>query len=183
MDPSIKQILFWRVLLPVTATVAAVLIARKRGLPFKETFAWRLPRPVMWITWLPAWAVVIALEELLTRRLGLDTPTDWTGRSPMVLGLTGLGMVVVAPLSEELLFRGLVYSRLEGLRFGTPGAVLGSALAFGALHFQYSPAAMALVALDGVVFALARRYTRAVPLCFALHAMGNLYAYLERLPS
>ncbi len=62
-----------------------------------------------------------------------------------------LVIVIGAPIAEELFFRGLVLRSLEN-RFGTVWAVIGSAVVFGATHFQ--PVQFPALTAAGVVFAL-----------------------------
>lgn len=59
--------------------------------------------------------------------------------------------------------------------------MIATALLFSLLHFQYGPAEWTLIALDGIGFGLARAWTGSVPLTFVMHAMGNCYAFLERV--
>lgn len=62
-----------------------------------------------------------------------------------------IAVVVIAPVIEELFFRGLVLRSLER-RFGTAWAVAGSSLAFGAAHLQLVQ--FPALAAAGVVFGL-----------------------------
>ncbi|HUQ39427.1 MAG TPA: CPBP family intramembrane glutamic endopeptidase [Acidimicrobiales bacterium] len=79
-------------------------------------------------------------------------------------------VVVGAPLVEELFFRGLL-QRALGRRFPAPVAVAGSAVAFGAVHYQ--PLQFpALVALGLVLGTLAHRAGRLGP-AIAAHATFN----------
>lgn len=79
------------------------------------------------------------------RELGAKATT------PGGVALMFLMVAVGAPIAEELFFRGLLLRSLEK-RFGTAWAVAGSAVAFGATHFQLLqfPALTAV----GAVFAL-----------------------------
>jgi len=45
------------------------------------------------------------------------------------------GMVVAAPIAEELLFRGLIYRGLSDSRLGALGAVVLTSIAFGLVHY------------------------------------------------
>lgn len=81
-----------------------------------------------------------------------------------------LSVVVVAPVVEELFFRGLLLRSIEQ-RWGTRVAVIGSSMIFGATHFQaiQFPA----LALAGLLFAvLAVRSGRLGP-AIAAHAGFN----------
>lgn len=68
---------------------------------------------------------------------------DWgsTSASSLLQGEAGvftvlvslLALGVLAPIAEEIAFRGIVYKKLSGL-IGTPAAIIVSALLFGAVH-------------------------------------------------
>lgn len=71
--------------------------------------------------------------------------------SPGAVVLLFLGAALLAPFAEELMYRGLLLRSIEK-RFGQVAAVVGSAVVFGAIHFQglQFPALCAA----GLVFAL-----------------------------
>jgi CAAX protease family protein len=83
-----------------------------------------------------------------------------------------LQVVVVAPLTEEFLFRGLI---LRGLlkRYGTVTAVVASAVLFGAFHaniWQFSSAV-----LIGLIFGWFRVETQSLLPCLFGHAFWNFF--------
>jgi membrane protease YdiL (CAAX protease family) len=89
---------------------------------------------------------------------------------------------LIAPFSEELLFRGLVYRWLAGWR-GQVFAVVISAVIFGLLHGQFliHPDAQGLVAsieliIAGAVLAYLAVRSGSLRTSFATHAAYNLGA-------
>jgi membrane protease YdiL (CAAX protease family) len=84
-----------------------------------------------------------------------------------------LAVAVVAPVVEELFFRGLVLRSLER-RVGTAWAVVGSAVAFGLAHFELLQLP-ALVGVGVVCGVLAVRTGRLGPGIF-VHAAFNAVA-------
>lgn len=92
---------------------------------------------------------------------------------PVWLGLVLYG--IVAPMVEEIVFRGVIYNRIKKF-FGIPKAVVFSALLFGMFHgnlpqFLYGTAMGALIA---VLYECAG--------CFAapvlVHVSANVFAFL-----
>lgn len=81
--------------------------------------------------------------------------------------------VVLAPLAEELLFRGLLFGSLRG-RVGAWSAALVSGAVFGAIHLGggQDPFIPVLTAL-GVVLALAYHYSGVLYTAIAIHAINN----------
>ena len=92
------------------------------------------------------------------------------------IALVMLGVVVGAPIFEELFFRGLVLRAFER-KWGTITGVLASSALFGAVHLQLLqfPALMAF----GIIAALlVRRYQRLGPAIWA-HVGFNLIAVIN----
>ena len=56
-----------------------------------------------------------------------------------------LGIVLVAPTAEALIFRGAVFTQLARTRLRSAGAAVLAAVLFAGLHVQYGPAEMGLV--------------------------------------
>jgi membrane protease YdiL (CAAX protease family) len=117
---------------------------------------------------------------LVADRLG--APGHWTEwfDEALVFGAPGAalvtlaGAVVLAPLTEELVFRGLMFATLRR-RVAWPVAAAVSALAFAALH-GYGFAGFASVWWSGFVWAWTYERTRSVWPSIAAHAAGNLWA-------
>lgn len=88
---------------------------------------------------------------------------------PWLAGMAGLLlMVLLAPVVEELLFRGLIY-RLLRQTFGMLLSVVLSAGCFALMHGQPEPPQI----FGGIVFALAYEWSRNLWVAVALHAAGN----------
>jgi membrane protease YdiL (CAAX protease family) len=87
-----------------------------------------------------------------------------------------LGIVLVAPTVEELIFRGALFTPLARTRLGAVGAVVITALAFAAFHVQYGVPQLVLIAVDGVFYGSARAATGSSLVSLACHVLGNAYA-------
>ena len=96
-----------------------------------------------------------------------DLLADFNG---ILLVLMGVGVVLVAPVVEELFFRGLLLGTLRE-RWGTLAAVIGSSLFFGATHFQ--PLQFAGLTAAGLVFAAAVVKTGRLGSAIAVHVGFN----------
>jgi membrane protease YdiL (CAAX protease family) len=97
-------------------------------------------------------------------------------QSPAVAQVLGVvAVVVVAPVAEELLFRGLLLRSLLR-RFDAPLAVTGSAFVFAAVHLLDSSAAplLAPLALVGLVSGIRAVRTGELSQSILLHAGFNL---------
>ena len=162
-------------LLAVTGglVVAPRALAGLRLLP--ASHAWR-GVAIGLVLAIPAWVAVTVLANLSAtalRAFGFEQDTGIVDTvmqrgDPTVIVLA---VVLVAPIAEELFFRGVVYNAWER-EYGIRVAVLGSAGLFAAIHgslFLLVP----IFAL-GVALALLYRSTRSLAATIVMHAGFNL---------
>ena len=105
--------------------------------------------------------------------------TEWFDSDLVFGGSAGVarslsGAVIAAAVSEEILFRGLLFATLRR-RLGWVLAGLVSALAFAALH-GYATHGFTSVALSGLVWAWSYERTRSLWPALIGHAFGNFMA-------
>jgi membrane protease YdiL (CAAX protease family) len=86
----------------------------------------------------------------------------------LALLVIGIG----APLSEELLFRGFLFSALAS-RLGLGGAALATSLVWAAMHYGYTLIGLAEVFLVGLLFAWLLWRTGSLRVAIFCHALYN----------
>ena len=99
---------------------------------------------------------------------------------PMTLFLGFIGAVFIAPVSEELLFRGVLFNRLKIIK-GAPFGIVVSSILFGSLHF-YGGAPF-LHVMTATVFGMLMcvfymKYDN-ILMNMAVHFLGNLFIYIN----
>jgi membrane protease YdiL (CAAX protease family) len=179
--------------LPLSSLLAAlpllVLLERRLLAPAQlsagEVFGLR-PRataPAVAVAALGLAALWLGLESLIilgAQAAGLVLPWSDTvhedvilGGAPVVVSVL-LDGIVVAPVVEEIAFRGLVYGSLRARFAPWPAALLSAAL-FASLHL-HQPIGMAVVFTGAVASALVYERTRSLWPCIAAHALNNVFA-------
>ncbi|OQW96238.1 MAG: hypothetical protein BWK77_05735 [Verrucomicrobia bacterium A1] len=125
---------------------------------------------------LPAIAAAAFTARLLLQWGGIEAEPQEVlrlmvdhGSGPLRFYLIALG-VVIAPVAEEVLFRGIVMPSLAR-HVGVAGALVASAAVFAAMHMNV--AATAPLFVLGLVFGLAYLYTGSLTVPIALHAVFN----------
>jgi membrane protease YdiL (CAAX protease family) len=115
-------------------------------------------------------AVLNSGKEKLLEQLG-------AGQSTALLLLSAALTCVLAPMCEEFLFRGYIFTALRNWRGVWPAAVITGVL-FGAVHAGSAPA-VDLVPLAGLGFGLCLlyRYTGSLYPCIAVHSLNNSIAF------
>src|SRR5262249_20511694 len=96
-------------------------------------------------------------------------------RQPGELVKSLVVLALLAPLVEELIFRGLIYGWVSG-RWGTITGWIVSSLAFAAAH--YEPAHILLVLPLGVLFGWLRRRTDSILPSLVAHIVNNGFAVI-----
>jgi hypothetical protein len=117
------------------------------------------------------WGLLLnAGKEKLLEQLG-------AGESTTLLLLSAGLTCVVAPICEEFLFRGFIFTALRNWRGVWPAAAI-TGLVFGAVHAGSAPA-VDLVPLAALGFGLCLlyRYTGSLYPCIAAHSLNNCIAF------
>jgi hypothetical protein len=109
-------------------------------------------------------------------------PPEWfeaIETSPSV-ALVVFGLVVLAPLLEEALFRGFLYRAVSDVAgtHGVPIAIGITAILFALAHFPGDVLAFVQGLVMGVVLGLARAHTGSIVTTLAMHALVNGAAIL-----
>ncbi len=115
-------------------------------------------------------ALVHPSEEKLLETLGTNEGTS------LLLASAAL-TCVVAPICEEFLFRGFIFTALRSWRGTLPAAVI-TGLVFGGVHAGSAPA-LDLVPLAGLGFGLCLlyRYSGSLYPCMIAHSLNNSLAF------
>lgn len=141
--------------------------------------------PIRWrklAKWLLAFVVFLGCWDGLSVLLGGPLVPEFmikTYQSARFVPLLWLAFVVVAPVAEELLFRGFMFHGIERSRVGAAGAVVICSLAWTLLHLQYNIYGMGMIFVSGVLLGIARARTNCVYIPIVMHALQNLAATIQ----
>ena len=97
---------------------------------------------------------------------------------PMGLAAFFLVGAVIAPVAEEMFFRGILYTYFR--RWGILLALIGSTVIFVILHSVHGLPVIQIV--GGIVFAAAYETSRNLMVPITLHMLGNLALFTLSLP-
>lgn len=162
-----------------SAVVLAIALLLTRGRDFREAFALRKPR-----SWGSAFVIsagvvlaVIAVTAALSPFTNPDAeqglvPTDWRSDRVAPFLAFAFTVVVLAPLIEEMMFRGIGFSLLQP--FGERIAVIGVGVAFGLVHGLIE--GFLIIAVFGTGLAVLRSRTQSLYPCILLHSAFNATA-------
>ena len=160
-----------------------VIAVKSRQYPLRDYFALgsRIPRGqmVLGIVCLIALIVVLeAVEQLLGIDAGSESvvATYRAAKLAEMLPMLWLATVIVAPVTEELLFRGFLHRGWAPSWLGVSGTIVLTAALWAALHQQYNWLGILCIFLMGLIFGWVRQRSGSTTLTLILHSLNNLFA-------
>jgi len=125
--------------------------------------------------------------DALTYLLGRDIVTPFqvdtyrTARDGGTLPLLWLTFVVVAPVAEEIMFRGFLFRGWVRSESSAIPAILVISLLFAAIHVQYDWFGMLQVFFIGLLLAIARWRSGSTLLTILMHVLINFWATVQSM--
>jgi membrane protease YdiL (CAAX protease family) len=163
--------------------IAALFVARMARRPSARDFGlvptpfWRaigivLGVYVAFYVFAGIWSQVLNIDEQS------DLPDELgANRSTAALVAVIVLVCVMAPVCEEFLFRGLLFTSLRASAGMWPAALITGAV-FGGIHVGSSPVGLLVpLAVLGVGLCLIYAWTRSLYPCVGLHAVNNAIAF------
>jgi membrane protease YdiL (CAAX protease family) len=171
--------------IPVLLTVAlAVKLARQ---PFRDYLALRAASLRHVLIGMVAIVILMVLNDTLTALAGRPIVPDVliegvrTAQAHNALPFYALALVVAAPITEEIVFRGFIYRGLAASRLGVIGAVIVSSLVFTAIHIQYDLITLVGLLATALLLGIMRAISGSTLLTIAMHALNNAVVLVEML--
>jgi membrane protease YdiL (CAAX protease family) len=164
----------------------ALLVRLRHKTSLAKAVHWNMPREGRILSYALMAGTALAFvsdigEAVLHRWIPDSLPiTEFFKDRPSALLLGAFG-ILVAPLMEELLFRGFLYPALARWT-GAAASVIITASAFTLLHgaqLGYSWAALLLIFIVGITLTVTRMRTNSVAMCVIVHMTYNFVLLLQ----
>jgi uncharacterized protein len=128
--------------------------------------------PVWLVATLMSAGIVLVWEALIGEAPDPQVALELIRAAPLLAALVGAG--VLAPIAEELFFRGVVFNAWER-EYGRMRAIIGSSVLFAAVHMlDGAILAFAPLLIVGLALAIFYDRTRSLPLVIGAHAAFNV---------
>ncbi len=172
--------------LPFVFALIAIFFAVKRGkIKSNEIDLVKPQRYTKMFLWIGLFFAYSLTAEILLLKYNVYSikPWDYDIMSSII---RVLGAVLLAPVVEEIIFRGVLLSKLSQ-KWNRNLGILLQALFFVALHaFAYentteSNIGIAVSFTDAILFAIARYHAKSLYTSIGMHMSGNFIAMFERI--
>ena len=150
---------------------------KKRKIPLSELGSLEIQRKPLFLS-IFLLAAFLLLEELYFYVLGIEMPESFIEFMLAKPIFSFISVVLVAPIIEEFLFRGFLYSQLRRSFLKDWGAIVVSSLVWTAIHFQYEIGILFFLFLFGLFLGYFRIKYNSLLIPTALHAINNLLSFL-----
>ncbi|MBN2560074.1 MAG: CPBP family intramembrane metalloprotease [Phycisphaerae bacterium] len=169
---------------PCCVAMIALFAWLRRGYRVKEYLRLDVPSGRVVCKWLLMLASFIVCSDALTYLLGRDVVPEFmtnTYETADFASLLFFALIVVAPIFEEVFFRGFLFVGIRHSVLGATGAVLLTSLAWAGIHQQYDMYQISTVFAYGILLGIARLKTVSTSVPIVMHAFMNVIATGELL--
>jgi len=154
----------------------------RKNISIKNYIGFREPSKKEWVQWLLILAAFMFLSDgvgfLLQQPIVPPFMVEAFKTASSVPALL-FAIVVVAPIFEEIFFRGFLFQGIRYSRLGPIGAIGITSLVWAAVHLQYGIYGLATVFALGLLFGIARLKTDSIHLSMVMHSVVGLVAVVE----
>jgi hypothetical protein len=171
---------------PFTIGITMLFARIRKQITIKEYFCLHRVGWKELLKWCLIVLVFVACFDTLTYLLGRPVVPEFmleVYKSAYFTPLLWFALVVAAPLTEEIFFRGFLFKGIEHSRAGPAGAVIISALAWSVMHLQYGAYSFAGIFAGGLLLGLARFKSKSIYPSIIMHALQNIIATVEAIIS
>jgi uncharacterized protein len=187
---ALTQLQYDGLLLSICTIVGAVVcwvtiiavVKLRRGSRIRDYLGLVVPSKREFLMWFLVVLGFIAFWEGLSLLIGRPIVSEFMSKtytsfnSPWILWIA---LLVAAPFSEELFFRGFLINGLSISAIRWYGAVVLTSAAWAMIHLQYDIYGIASIFSLGLILGAARVKTGSTILTMFLHAFTNLVATVE----
>ena len=169
---------------PAWIAVSA-LASRWRGWRARDYLALTVPRRGELLFGIACLGALLITFDVLTFASGRDVVPPFmrdaylSARNSNALVLFFIAVAIVAPITEEIVFRGFLFRGLSASFLGVGGTLIVTSAAWTAMHVQYDWVILGQIFLIGLVLGWLRWASGSTLLTIVLHMLTNLAASIQ----
>jgi membrane protease YdiL (CAAX protease family) len=154
----------------------------RKNISIRDYIGFKEPLKREWIQWLLILVAFLFLSDgvslLLHQPIVPPFMVD-AYKTASSLPIFLFAIVVMAPIFEEVFFRGFLFQGIRYSRLGPIGAIGITSLVWAVIHLQYDIYGMTTVLALGLLFGIARLKTDSIHLLMVMHSFVGLMATME----
>jgi len=164
-----------------------VMAARLRGWHPRDYLALIAPKRGEILFGIAVLAPILIAFDLATYAVGRDVVPPFMRESYLSAKMAGslplffIAVTIVAPLGEEIAFRGFLFRGLSRTWLGIGGTIIITSALWAVMHVQYDWLEVAQIVLIGLVLGWLRWASGSTALTIILHMLTNLGATIEAM--
>jgi membrane protease YdiL (CAAX protease family) len=163
----------------------STLAARWRGWHPRDYLALVMPRRGELLFGIACLGTLLIAFDLLSLALGRDVVPPFmrdaylTARNSNALIPFFIAVAVVAPITEEIVFRGFLFRGLSASFLGVSGTLIATSVVWAGMHVQYDWFILGQIVVIGLVLGWLRWASGSTLLTIVLHMLTNLAACVQ----
>jgi membrane protease YdiL (CAAX protease family) len=160
-----------------------IALLKFRGSNVKAYFPLKVLTPkyfMLWVALATGWMFgqdylmeMFHIVKIPDAMLNITYPTE------LSKWLLVLGVGVMAPILEEVIFRGFLFKEFSYTFLGTWGAVVLTSLIWAVIHSQYDLVYLGIIFITGLLLGVARLYSHTLLVPIVMHILFNVSAAIE----
>ena len=165
----------------IAVPLMLLIIKLKRGTHLKDYFGFYSASGRDYLKWIGIMAVCVIAMGLIGEAIqekSADAFTTGVFKTASNVPMLFVAVALLAPLFEELFFRGFLYKGLSEGKLGPVGAIVLTSLMWAVIHVQYDWFPILMIFMMGIVLGYARYKTGSIWVPIVLHALNNFASLL-----
>jgi membrane protease YdiL (CAAX protease family) len=156
----------------------------RKSVSVKNYIGFKEPSKSEWVKWLLALAAFLFLSEMVSLLLHRPIVHPFMIEAYKTASfLPGLlfAMIIVAPIFEEIFFRGFLFQGIRYSRLGPIGAIGITSLFWAVMHVQYDVYGITTLFALGLFLGISRLKKDSIHLLMVMHSLVGLVASVETI--
>jgi membrane protease YdiL (CAAX protease family) len=175
---AIMEIVSGLICIPLTLLFTKL----RKNISIKNYIGFREPLKKEWGKWLLILGAFLFLSDAVTFSLHRPIVPPFmveAYKTASFLPALLFAIIIVAPIFEEIFFRGFFFQGIRYSRLGPMGAIGITSFFWAIIHLQYDTYGIATVFILGLLLGIARIKTDSIHLLMVMHSLTSLVATIE----
>jgi membrane protease YdiL (CAAX protease family) len=154
----------------------------RKDISIKDYIGFREPLTREWVRWLLILGAFLFLSDAVTLLLGRPIVPPFmvdAYKTASFLPALLFAIIIVAPIFEEIFFRGFLFQGIRYSRLGPIGAIGMTSFFWAIIHLQYDVYSITTLFALGLLLGIARLKTDSIHLLMVMHSVTSLVATIE----